>query len=74
MNVVSPGPIDNDGLRGLVGATDAAQLASAFASALPMGRVGEASEIASAVTFLASSDASFITGTELFVDGGMNQV
>lgn len=74
VNVVSPGPIDTDGLRGLVGATDAAQLANAFASALPMGRVGEASEIASAVTFLASADASFITGAELFVDGGMNQV
>ncbi|MDB4943242.1 MAG: 3-oxoacyl-[acyl-carrier protein] reductase [Labilithrix sp.] len=74
VNVVSPGPIDTDGLRGLVGAKDADQLANAFASALPMGRVGHASEIASAVTFLASDDASFITGAELFVDGGMNQV
>jgi NAD(P)-dependent dehydrogenase (short-subunit alcohol dehydrogenase family) len=39
-----------------------------------MGRMGTSDEIAKAVSFLASDDASFITGIELFVDGGMAQV
>ena len=41
-----------------------------LATATPMGRLGEPSEIAAAVAFLASDDASFITGAELYVDGG----
>ena len=41
---------------------------------IPMGRTGETDEIAKAVVFLASDDSSFVTGTELFVDGGMTQV
>ena len=43
-------------------------------SLIPLGRTGEPEEIASAVAFLASEEASFITGSELFVDGGMAQV
>jgi NAD(P)-dependent dehydrogenase (short-subunit alcohol dehydrogenase family) len=73
VNTVSPGPIDTDGLRGVSGATSE-QLTSAFAPSVPLGRVGKAEEIASAVAFLASDDASFVAGTELFVDGGMAQV
>jgi len=41
---------------------------------VPMGRLGTSDEIAKAVSFLASDDASFITGIELFVDGGMAQI
>ncbi|AMO93116.1 enoyl-(Acyl carrier) reductase family protein [Collimonas fungivorans] len=44
------------------------------AATTPLGRVGNADEIAKAVSFLASDDASYITGTELFVDGGRVQV
>jgi NAD(P)-dependent dehydrogenase (short-subunit alcohol dehydrogenase family) len=40
---------------------------------VPLARFGEASEIAKAVTYLASSDAAYVTGTELLVDGGMAQ-
>jgi NAD(P)-dependent dehydrogenase (short-subunit alcohol dehydrogenase family) len=43
-------------------------------SAVPVGRLGTSDEIAKAVSFLASDDSSFITGIELFVDGGMAQV
>lgn len=46
----------------------------ALAATVVMGRVGRAEEVASAVLFLASSDASFVTGVELFVDGGAAQV
>ena len=41
---------------------------------VPLGRLGKPDEIAKAVVFLASDDASFITGTELFVDGGFGEV
>ena len=45
-----------------------------FAAAVPPGRLGEADEIAKAVSLLASDDASFIAGVELFVDRGFAQV
>jgi NAD(P)-dependent dehydrogenase (short-subunit alcohol dehydrogenase family) len=45
-----------------------------MAGQVPLGRVGDPDEIASAVVFLASGDASFVTGAELFVDGGQAQV
>ena len=76
VNVVTPGPIKTPGLVELAG-PDAAQqqgLLDFMASQIPLGRVGDPAEIAKAVTFLASSDASFIAGAELFVDGGMTQV
>ena len=73
VNVVSPGPIDTDGLRGLRGATSE-QLSAGIGAAVPLGRLGQPDEIAKAVVFLASDDSSFVTGTELFVDGGFAQV
>jgi NAD(P)-dependent dehydrogenase (short-subunit alcohol dehydrogenase family) len=75
VNVVSPGPINTPGVDGLVaGPEEAKQLKANFASQVPLGRVGEPDEIAKAVVFLASEDASFVAGIELFVDGGMIQV
>jgi NAD(P)-dependent dehydrogenase (short-subunit alcohol dehydrogenase family) len=44
------------------------------ASAIPLGRFGQPDEVANAVVFLASDDSSYITGTELFVDGGFGQI
>jgi len=73
VNVVSPGPIDTPGLRGLRG-VDGAQLDAAYALSVPLGHVGHPDDIAKAVVFLASDDSSFVTGAELFVDGGFAQV
>lgn len=75
VNTVSPGPVRTPGLLELASTKEEQDgLLSYLASQVPMGRVGEPSEIGSAVVFLASSDSSFVNGIELFVDGGMAQV
>jgi NAD(P)-dependent dehydrogenase (short-subunit alcohol dehydrogenase family) len=75
VNVVSPGPIDTEGLRELFGSSDVGkQRLANINSLVPMGRLGTADEIAKAVVFLGSDDSSFVTGIELFVDGGTAQV
>jgi len=75
VNAVSPGPIDTPGLNDLVASTGAGeQRLKLISSNVPLGRLGTPDEIAKAVVFLASDDSSYITGTELFVDGGFAQV
>ena len=75
VNVVSPGPIDTPGLSGLAQTEEQKQaLYAQLASTVPLGRVGKPEEIAKAAVFLASDDASFVAGIELFVDGGTVQV
>jgi NAD(P)-dependent dehydrogenase (short-subunit alcohol dehydrogenase family) len=75
VNAVSPGATDTPGLNDLVASTGAGeQRLTMFATVIPLGRLGTADEIAKAVVFLASDDSSYITGTELFVDGGFAQV
>lgn len=75
VNTLIPGPIETPGLTGLVDTPEARrQLLKDFAAEVPLGRVGQPVDIANAVAFLASDQASFITGIELFVDGGVNQV
>ncbi|MBN3750970.1 SDR family oxidoreductase [Burkholderia sp. Se-20373] len=76
VNTISPGATRTPGLLDLAG-DDAAQrqgLADYLAAQIPMGRLGEPGEIASAALFLASDDASFVNGVELFVDGGQQQI
>jgi len=76
INVVSPGSTETPGLVDLAG-PDAAQqkgLLDYLAGTIPLGRVGQPEEIAKAVLFLASDDASFVNGAELFVDGGQAQI
>lgn len=76
VNAVSPGPIETAGLVELAGPDQAAQqgLLDFMAGQVPLGRVGQPDEIAKAVLFLASDDASYINGIELFVDGGQAQI
>ena len=75
VNAVSPGPIDTPGLNDLVASTGTGeQRLKMLSDSVPLGRLGTPDEIAKAVVFLASDDSSFITGAELFVDGGFAQV
>ncbi|QET05289.1 MULTISPECIES: SDR family NAD(P)-dependent oxidoreductase [Cupriavidus] len=76
VNTLSPGATRTPGLVGLAGPDTAQQqgLVDYLASQIPLGRVGEPDEIAAAAVFLASDDASFVNGVELFVDGGQQQV
>jgi NAD(P)-dependent dehydrogenase (short-subunit alcohol dehydrogenase family) len=75
VNAVSPGPIETPGLSELAASTGAGEeRLKMLSNSVPLGRLGTPEEIAKAVVFLASDDASYITGTELFVDGGMAQV
>jgi NAD(P)-dependent dehydrogenase (short-subunit alcohol dehydrogenase family) len=75
VNAISPGPIDTEGLRELLGSAQAGQdRAKSIGTTIPLGRLGTPDEIAKAAVFLASDDSSFVTGVELFVDGGFAQV
>jgi NAD(P)-dependent dehydrogenase (short-subunit alcohol dehydrogenase family) len=75
VNTVAPGPIETP-IFGKTGLPQAAidQIASDVKTQVPMKRFGQAEEVAGAVAFLASQDASYITGAELNVDGGMGQI
>src|ERR1700751_834743 len=75
VNAISPGTIDTPGLRELLGSSETGQQRRKMvASAIPLGRFGQPDEVANAVVFLASDDSSYITGTELFIDGGFAQI
>src|ERR1700731_2617660 len=68
-NVVSPGPINTP-----LASRQSPEVIARIVSTIPMGRMGEPDEVAKAALFLASDDSSFVTGIELFVDGGRAQI
>lgn len=75
VNTLIPGPTRTPGVEGLASTPDDSQaLLDALASTVPMARMGEPDEVANAALFLASDQSSFMTGAEIFVDGGANQV
>ena len=75
VNTISPGVTETAGLNELFGGGDQADGTKSYlAGLIPAGRVGQPEEIAKAVLFLASDDASFVNGVELFVDGGQAQI
>lgn len=76
VNVVSPGTVVTPGYKNELGLDDEqiAGMEAEAAAAAPLGRTGRPEEIASAVLFLASQESSFVTGIELFVDGGYAQI
>jgi NAD(P)-dependent dehydrogenase (short-subunit alcohol dehydrogenase family) len=75
VNAISPGPTDTPGLSHLFeNGQQAEQMKTTLLSTIPLGRMGSPDEVANAVAFLASDDSSFITGIELFVDGGRGQI
>src|SRR5258707_4071697 len=75
VNAVSPGSTDTPGLSQLLASAETGQQRlKMISNTVPLGRLGTPDEVAKAVVFLASEDSSYITGTELFVDGGFAQV
>ncbi len=75
VNVVSPGPTDTPILDGLADTEEGRHgIRTQLVSMVPLGRMGKPEEIGKAALFLASDDASYVAGVELFVDGGSAQV
>lgn len=75
VNVISPGPISTPGLDLALAPTGQADaIVDGMVAQLPAGRIGQPEDVAAAALFLASDESSFMTGSEMFVDGGFAQV
>lgn len=75
VNVLSPGPISTPGLDlALSGTGQKEAIIDDMTAQVPLGRIGQPEEVAAAALFLASDESSFMTGSEMFVDGGFAQV
>ena len=74
VNAISPGSIDTPILNPVLNEEQVKQFKKNVTKSIPMGRMGSPDEVAKAVLFLASDDSSYVTGIELFVDGGVAQI
>ena len=74
VNVLSPGHIDTPILESLQQGDALTKMKNEMANNVPLGRLGDPDEIAKAVSFLASDEASYVSGIELYVDGGVAQI
>jgi NAD(P)-dependent dehydrogenase (short-subunit alcohol dehydrogenase family) len=75
VNAISPGPIDTPIFSNLMqNEEQLEQFKKNIVNTVPMERMGTPDEVAKVVSFLASDDSSYITGIELFVDGGLAQI
>jgi NAD(P)-dependent dehydrogenase (short-subunit alcohol dehydrogenase family) len=74
VNVLSPGHIDTPIMESLQQGEALTKMKQEFTNNVPLGRMGDPDEIAKAVSFLASDEASYVSGIELFVDGGVAQI
>jgi NAD(P)-dependent dehydrogenase (short-subunit alcohol dehydrogenase family) len=74
VNTISPGRIDTPIFNGMLNEEQINQFNAAIVANVPLGRMGNPDEVAKAASFLASDDSSYITGTELSVDGGLAQI
>jgi NAD(P)-dependent dehydrogenase (short-subunit alcohol dehydrogenase family) len=70
VNTLVPGPVETPGLIGLAPSGGEKELLETLTKDVTLGRIGQPEEIAAAVVFLASPASSFMTGSEMFVDGG----
>ncbi len=73
VNVLSPGHIDTPIMESLQQGEALTKMKKEFENTVPLGRLGDPDEIAKAVSFLASNEASYVSGAELYVDGGVAQ-
>ena len=74
VNVLSPGHIDTPVLEDLQQGDELVKMKKEMQSNVPLGRLGDPDEVAKAVSFLASDEASYVSGAELYVDGGVAQI
>jgi NAD(P)-dependent dehydrogenase (short-subunit alcohol dehydrogenase family) len=74
VNAISPGHIDTPIMESLQQGEALAEMKDGFRKAVPLGRMGDPDEIAKTVAFLASDEASYVSGIELYVDGGVAQI
>jgi NAD(P)-dependent dehydrogenase (short-subunit alcohol dehydrogenase family) len=74
VNTISPGRIDTPIFNGVLSEEQTKQFNATVVANVPLGRMGNPDEVAKAASFLASDDSSYITGTELSVDGGLAQI